>query len=101
MGYQQDVDEKTSNHVVLNEKIEIIDIINGKKKDGELAGSDLSIISSTGEDTYNIDGYVPDLQWTEAEERKVLNIIDTRLMPFVLVMTFVLNMDRTNICKLS
>ncbi|KAH8553186.1 major facilitator superfamily domain-containing protein [Umbelopsis sp. PMI_123] len=42
-------------------------------------------------------GYIPDLKWTVDEEDAVRNIIDKRLMSFVLLMTFVLNMDRTNI----
>jgi hypothetical protein len=96
MGYQ--IHEKTSAPVVTNEKIEVVDIID-EKKFGQEVESDLSI-TSTAEDSYSIDGYVSDLQWTEDEERKILTIIDTRLMPFVLLMTFVLNMDRTNICKL-
>jgi hypothetical protein len=33
------------------------------------------------------------------EETSVRNKIDLWLMSFVLLMTFVLNMDRTNICK--
>ncbi|CAO3677207.1 unnamed protein product [Rhizopus stolonifer] len=42
-------------------------------------------------------GYAPELEWTEEEEKRVLFKIDTKLMPFILLMTFVLNMDRTNI----
>ncbi|KAI8083301.1 major facilitator superfamily domain-containing protein [Gilbertella persicaria] len=38
-----------------------------------------------------------DLEWTEQEEKQVLNILDKHLMIFILLMTFVLNMDRTNI----
>ncbi|KAI8885437.1 MFS general substrate transporter [Backusella circina FSU 941] len=36
-------------------------------------------------------------EWTAEEEQKVRNILDLKLMPFILAMTFVLNMDRTNI----
>jgi hypothetical protein len=43
--------------------------------------------------------YSPDLQWTKEEEKKVVRKIDIRLMSWVLLMTFVLNMDRTNIGK--
>ncbi|KAI8581695.1 hypothetical protein K450DRAFT_294064 [Umbelopsis ramanniana AG] len=43
--------------------------------------------------------YSPDLQWTEEEEKKVVRKIDIRLMSWVLLMTFVLNMDRTNIAN--
>ncbi|KAJ1565860.1 hypothetical protein HK405_011455 [Cladochytrium tenue] len=42
-------------------------------------------------------GYVPGLDWTSEEEKRVVRILDTRLMPWVLLSTFVLNMDRTNI----
>lgn len=40
-----------------------------------------------------------DFQYTKDEERQVVSIIDKHLMAFILLMTFVLNMDRTNICK--
>ncbi|OBZ84986.1 hypothetical protein A0J61_06960 [Choanephora cucurbitarum] len=45
--------------------------------------------------------YVDDeeFQWTEHEEEQVLSILDSNLMPFILLMTFVLNMDRTNLCR--
>ncbi|KAG2229672.1 hypothetical protein INT48_008904 [Thamnidium elegans] len=94
MGYQEE--NKTSQGVV-NEKVQVIDILDEKSQKGDikLDGSDSSFTSSSN--TYDIDGYVPELQWTEEEEKKVLYIIDTKLMPFVLLMTFVLNMDRTNI----
>lgn len=36
--------------------------------------------------------------WTEDEEDKILGKIDRRLMSFVLLLTFVLNLDRTNLC---
>ncbi|KAG2215422.1 hypothetical protein INT46_001385 [Mucor plumbeus] len=38
-----------------------------------------------------------DFTWTPEEEVQVLNILDKYLMVFILIMTFVLNMDRTNI----
>lgn len=96
MGYQEE--NKTPEGVV-NEKVQVIEILDEKSQKGDikLDGSDSSFTSSLN--TYDIDGYVPDLQWTEEEEKRVLFIIDTKLMPFVLLMTFVLNMDRTNICK--
>lgn len=40
-----------------------------------------------------------DFLWTEEEEQEVLSILDKYLMIFILLMTFVLNMDRTNICE--
>ena len=42
--------------------------------------------------------YDSKLEWTEKEENEVRRILDIRLMPFILLMSFVLNMDRTNIC---
>jgi hypothetical protein len=42
-----------------------------------------------------------EMEWSEEEEAKVRTILDIKLMPFMLAMTFVLNMDRTNICKYS
>ena len=38
-----------------------------------------------------------DLDYTTAEESAVIRILDTRLFPWILLTTFVLNMDRTNI----
>ncbi|KAI5121462.1 hypothetical protein M0805_003919 [Coniferiporia weirii] len=40
--------------------------------------------------------FVPDLEYTKAEEAAVIRILDTRLFPWILLTTFVLNMDRTN-----
>lgn len=45
--------------------------------------------------------YDSKLEWTEKEENEVRRILDIRLMPFILLMSFVLNMDRTNICTCS
>lgn len=39
-----------------------------------------------------------EFSWTEEKEKEVLHILDKYLMIFILLMTFVLNMDRTNIC---
>ncbi|KAG2197908.1 hypothetical protein INT46_003215 [Mucor plumbeus] len=77
---------------------EIIDIkiTDGKEKDGASISDRFSIYSTERSES-SAEGYVPDLQWTEEEERAVVNKIDIRLMSFVLLMTFVLNMDRTNI----
>lgn len=55
-------------------------------------------IDSTKEEvTYFFDD--DQFTWTAIEEQQVLNLIDKYLMMFVLIMTFVLNMDRTNLCK--
>ncbi|KAF7335234.1 MFS general substrate transporter [Mycena sanguinolenta] len=40
--------------------------------------------------------YVQDLQYFAEEESQVVRILDTRLFPWILLTTFVLNMDRTN-----
>lgn len=55
--------------------------------------------SISDEESVTTEGYIKDLEWTQEEEAKVLRILDIRLMPLMLVMSFVLNMDRTNICK--
>jgi hypothetical protein len=41
--------------------------------------------------------YVKDLDYTAEEETAVIRILDTRLFPWILLTTFVLNMDRTNL----
>jgi hypothetical protein len=83
---------------VPNEKIEVIDLVNEKQKQSPSSELTFSSSSSVTSTTIAVEGYVSDLEWTDEEEKKVLFLIDTRLMPFVLLMTFVLNMDRTNIC---
>ncbi|KAF7335238.1 MFS general substrate transporter [Mycena sanguinolenta] len=40
--------------------------------------------------------YVKDLDYSAEEESRVVRILDTRLFPWILLTTFVLNMDRTN-----
>lgn len=101
MGFHNEKADATSDTHTLdvsNEKVEVIDIVDKKQK--QLSSSDLSFSSSSSvtSTTVAVEGYVSDLEWTDEEEKKVLFLIDTRLMPFVLLMTFVLNMDRTNIC---
>lgn len=41
--------------------------------------------------------FIPNLTYTREEEAKVIRTLDTRLFPWVLLTTFVLNMDRTNL----
>lgn len=84
---------------VIKEKIEVINISNEKKDGLTDASDDNSSIYSTDGSEITAEGYVHDLQWTPEEERAVVNKIDIRLMSFVLLATFTLNMDRTNICK--
>ena len=63
-------------------------------KRSDTSSSDYSI-----EEAINKEGYDKDLEWTEEEEKKVRRIIDVRLFPLILLGSFVLNMDRTNLCK--
>ena len=46
----------------------------------------------------SMEGYDETMEWTEEEETKVRRKIDFLLLPFMLLMAFVLNMDRTNHC---
>jgi hypothetical protein len=57
--------------------------------------------SSGDEESFSSDSYDEGLEWSEDEEQKVRNKLDIRLMSFMLLTTFVLNMDRTNIGKLN
>ncbi|KAF7974623.1 hypothetical protein HWV62_11602 [Athelia sp. TMB] len=41
--------------------------------------------------------FVRDLEYSREEEARVIRILDSRLFPWVLLTTFVLNMDRTNL----
>lgn len=41
--------------------------------------------------------FIPNLTYTSEEEARVVRIIDIRLFPWILLTTFVLNMDRTNL----
>ncbi|KAF8990706.1 MFS general substrate transporter [Cyathus striatus] len=41
--------------------------------------------------------FVEDLEYTDVEESQVIRILDKRLFTWILLTTFVLNMDRTNI----
>lgn len=93
---------------VLSDEKSIPALVNEKTqvKTDQIKDIDKLEKSSTNSFTYSSDeyegsikGYVPGLKWTEEEEKRVLFKIDTRLMSFVLLMTFVMNMDRTNICK--
>ena len=45
--------------------------------------------------------YVKDLEYSAEEESQVVRILDTRLFPWILLTTFVLNMDRTNNSNVS
>ena len=67
----------------------------------EIANSDTFSSDYSVEEAINKEGYDKDLVWTEEEEKKVRRIIDLRLFPLILLGSFVLNMDRTNLCKLS
>lgn len=68
-------------------------------KDETVEIEELSVTSQRYLPLTSTIGYVPELKWSAEEEDAVRSKIDRRLMSFVLLMTFVLNMDRTNICK--
>jgi len=68
-------------------------------KDETLDIDGLSVSSQPDLPLTSTIGYVPELKWSPEEEDAVRSKIDRRLMSFVLLMTFVLNMDRTNICN--
>jgi hypothetical protein len=78
---------------------ERIDTLNGSEKVLEIEHSAIS--SQDNQSLTSNSDYAPHLQWSPEEEKKVLRKIDIRLMSWMLLMTFVLNMDRTNICKLG
>jgi hypothetical protein len=78
---------------------EKIDVLRNSEKVLEI--EDNTISSQDAHSLTSNSDYTPDLQWTQEEEKRVLRKIDIRLMSYVLLMTFVLNMDRTNICKCS
>ncbi|ORY13672.1 MFS general substrate transporter [Rhizoclosmatium globosum] len=44
-----------------------------------------------------VEGYDAELEYTVDEENRVRRLVDTRLMPWILFSTFILNMDRTNL----
>ncbi|CAM0143244.1 hypothetical protein VKS41_008713 [Umbelopsis sp. WA50703] len=78
----QDFKEKIEVHTNSDKILEI--------EDTTLTSQDDHSLSSNS-------AYVRDLQWTEEEEKKIVSKLDRWLMSYVLLMTFVLNMDRTNI----
>ncbi|TFK36096.1 MFS general substrate transporter [Crucibulum laeve] len=55
--------------------------------------SSLDSAAQTGDSPY----YIRDLHYTPEDEADVIRILDSRLFPWILLTTFVLNMDRTNI----
>ena len=58
----------------------------------------LSVTENGHEHTADEDNpfFIRILQYTKEEEARVIRILDTRLFPWILLTTFVLNMDRTN-----
>ncbi|KAF8588996.1 MFS general substrate transporter [Ramaria rubella] len=55
---------------------------------------EITVISNTekADDPF----FITTLEYSAEEETKVIRILDTRLFPWILLTTFVLNMDRTN-----
>lgn len=92
------IDKKTLDERVDTASIKKIDYAGTKRYS---ISSEFETASSDGGTTLNYEAYDPELQWTKEEEDRVRRIIDIRLMPFILLMSFVLNMDRTNVCKLQ
>ncbi|KAJ7075362.1 MFS general substrate transporter [Mycena crocata] len=64
--------------------------------DSKLAHSSTWTETQTGTQPGEPHLYVKDLEYTVEEESQVIRILDTRLFPWILLTTFVLNMDRTN-----
>ncbi|KAJ3014197.1 UNVERIFIED_CONTAM: hypothetical protein HDU68_000387 [Siphonaria sp. JEL0065] len=48
-------------------------------------------------DITRVEGYDETLDYPDEEETRVRRLIDTRLMPWILFSTFILNIDRTNL----
>ena len=63
-----------------------------------LTSNSNSNVTSTSDSTSTAASpyFIPSLEYTKKEEREVIRILDTRLFPWILLTTFVLNMDRTN-----
>ncbi|KAI9475525.1 MAG: major facilitator superfamily domain-containing protein [Benjaminiella poitrasii] len=59
--------------------------------------NDATFYGSSDEESLETAVYDENLQWTDEEEQRIRTKLDIRLMSFILLMTFVLNMDRTNI----
>ncbi|EJD04828.1 MFS general substrate transporter [Fomitiporia mediterranea MF3/22] len=86
-------------------RIRVSDAAKSEEDDTKLAselegGVDTGIISASSAHGHIQDEanpfFIRNLQYTKAEEAKVIRILDTRLFPWILLTTFVLNMDRTN-----
>ncbi|CAO3580907.1 unnamed protein product [Absidia cylindrospora] len=85
---------------LVNEKIEVTSFGAKLQASQEKQGWTTESQNSSDLESINTDdSYDPSLEWTPEEENKIRTKLDIRLMSFVLLMTFVLNMDRTNICK--
>ena len=75
----------------------IRDEANEKASFSSLAGDQIGTLASLSPSTHSDNPFfVPNLEYTSAEEAEVVRIIDWRLFPWILLTTFVLNMDRTN-----
>jgi len=80
-------DEK-KDHVDVDEKISVT----SSQRVDQTATFSSDSPSARSDDPF----FVRDLQFSRAEESRVIRILDTRLFPWILLTTFVLNMDRTN-----
>ena len=103
-----DIKNRTEESISSAKKDELPDKVNKIALSNKNLDSKASITSSAYDATddefsaelKSMEGYDETLEWTEEEETKVRRKIDFRLLPFMLLMAFVLNMDRTNHCKL-
>ncbi|KAJ7615951.1 MFS general substrate transporter [Roridomyces roridus] len=76
------------------------DLAAGEKSDSKGDGTNVWTETQTAVGTLHPEEpsyYDKSLSYTQEEENAVIRILDTRLFPAVLLTTFVLNMDRTNL----
>lgn len=93
------IDRKSISKTSITSKKSDIVVIKTREHPYSDTSSSLEAGLSDDDDDDNTEGYDKTLQWTEDEERSIVRKLDFRLMPFMLIMSFVLNMDRTNLCK--
>lgn len=93
------IDRKSISKTSITSKGSDIVVIKTREHPYSDTSSSLEAGLSDDDDDDNTEGYDKTLQWTEDEERSIVRKLDFRLLPFMLIMSFVLNMDRTNLCK--
>lgn len=70
--------------------VEVQNTVNDDEHD---ESKDISTFHTVGSDNPL---FIRELKYTRAEEGRIIRTLDTRLFPWILLTTFVLNMDRTN-----